>query len=206
MVANLTEPLGYFGAGWLADRAFEPAMRQGHWLGDTAGTLFGTGPGRGMGLLLVILGLAQIGLALAGLRWRTLHHVGQYLHHVQRLAGRQHLQAALPASLGVLDLDDLPRAAQPRPPWRCHRRRWSRSAYLSSPPSRPPARRRGWLRLSPAASPGTGGSRSPARRSRGPHRCRRLPRPAAAGWAAARAGQCGRAPVRGWRASQTDAA
>jgi hypothetical protein len=75
MVANLTEPLGFFCAGWLADRVFEPAMRQGNWLGDTVGTVLGTESGRGMGLLLVILGIAQVGVAVTGLRWRTLRYM-----------------------------------------------------------------------------------------------------------------------------------
>ncbi|MGH8940323.1 MAG: hypothetical protein ACRDV2_13390, partial [Actinomycetes bacterium] len=34
-----------------------------------------TEPGRGMGLLLVILGIAQIGVAITGLRWHTLRHM-----------------------------------------------------------------------------------------------------------------------------------
>lgn len=79
MVANLTEPLGYFCAGWLADQLFEPAMREGRWLGDTVGGIIGTGPGRGMGLLLVVLGVAQVCVALIGLRWRTLHHMEDVL-------------------------------------------------------------------------------------------------------------------------------
>jgi hypothetical protein len=75
MVANLTEPLGYFCAGLLADAVFEPAMRGDGWLSGTAGFVLGTGPGRGMALMVVILGLAQLILAVVGLRWRTLHHM-----------------------------------------------------------------------------------------------------------------------------------
>ncbi|MQA25683.1 MAG: amino acid adenylation domain-containing protein, partial [Micromonosporaceae bacterium] len=53
MIANLTEPVGYLCAGWLADALFEPAMRPGGWLGDSVGGFFGTGPGRGMALMLL---------------------------------------------------------------------------------------------------------------------------------------------------------
>jgi surfactin synthase thioesterase subunit len=75
MIANLTEPLGYFCAGALADTFFEPAMREGGWLHDTVGGVLGVGPGRGMALMIVVLGLAVVVLAVVGLRWRTLHHM-----------------------------------------------------------------------------------------------------------------------------------
>jgi amino acid adenylation domain-containing protein len=75
MIANLTEPLGYFCAGILADAFFEPAMREGGSLNRTVGGMLGVGPGRGMALMIVILGTAQVLLAVVGLRWRTLHHM-----------------------------------------------------------------------------------------------------------------------------------
>lgn len=75
MIANLTEPLGYFCAGVLADAFFEPAMQPGGWLSETVGGVLGTGPGRGMAFMIVALGLAQVAFAVIGLRWRTLHHM-----------------------------------------------------------------------------------------------------------------------------------
>jgi hypothetical protein len=60
MTANLTEPLGYVGAGWLADTVFEPLAAR---------------PGQGMGWMLVILGALTVALAIAGLRWRTLRYM-----------------------------------------------------------------------------------------------------------------------------------
>jgi amino acid adenylation domain-containing protein len=75
MIANLTEPLGYFIAGWLADALFEPAMRAGGALGDSIGRVFGTGPGRGMALMIVVLGAVQMLVAVVGLRWRTLRYM-----------------------------------------------------------------------------------------------------------------------------------
>ncbi|MFC4588788.1 non-ribosomal peptide synthetase/MFS transporter [Sphaerisporangium corydalis] len=79
MIANLTEPLGYLLAGQLADAVFEPAMRDGGWLSGSAGGVLGTGPGRGMALMIVILGVAQILLATYGLRWRTLRYMEDVL-------------------------------------------------------------------------------------------------------------------------------
>ncbi|HEX3792520.1 MAG TPA: hypothetical protein VHW44_31950 [Pseudonocardiaceae bacterium] len=46
MVANLTEPLGYFCAGALADALFGPATRGHGWLPHTVGSVLDTGPGR----------------------------------------------------------------------------------------------------------------------------------------------------------------
>jgi hypothetical protein len=75
MVANLTEPLGYVGAGLLADALLEPAMARGGWLSDAVGGVLGSGPGRGMAVALVLLGVMAIVLAVVGLRWRTLRYM-----------------------------------------------------------------------------------------------------------------------------------
>jgi hypothetical protein len=58
MTANLTEPLGYVGAGLLADWLLQPATA-----------------GRGMGLMVVVLGGVMVALAIVGLRWRTLRYM-----------------------------------------------------------------------------------------------------------------------------------
>ncbi|MFD1546288.1 non-ribosomal peptide synthetase/MFS transporter [Nonomuraea guangzhouensis] len=99
MIANLTEPLGYLCAGRLADAFFEPAMREGGWLSGTAGTVLGTGPGRGMALMIVVLGVAQIALAVYGLRWRKL----RYMEDV--------LPDAVPGAVVTWDRDALQREA-----------------------------------------------------------------------------------------------
>nr|BFE74422.1 hypothetical protein GCM10020092_077230 [Actinoplanes digitatis] len=99
LVANLTEPLGYLCAGWLADRLLEPAMRAGGPLSSSAGAVLGVGPGRGMALLVVLLGLAQIALGVAGLRWRTLHHMEDVLPD------------AIPGAVVTWDRDELQREA-----------------------------------------------------------------------------------------------
>ncbi|HEY0734340.1 MAG TPA: MFS transporter [Herpetosiphonaceae bacterium] len=48
------------GAGLLADRVFEPLLAEGGALSTTVGTIIGTGPGRGIALLLLLNGLVAL--------------------------------------------------------------------------------------------------------------------------------------------------
>jgi hypothetical protein len=59
-------PLAYALAGPLADGVFEPLMAQGGGLAGTLGAVLGVGPGRGVALLLVLLGLMTVTGALVG--------------------------------------------------------------------------------------------------------------------------------------------
>jgi hypothetical protein len=76
MVAAGALPLAALAAGPLADRVFEPLLRPGGALADTAvGHLLGTGPGRGVGLMFVVLGalvLIAVGIASLNPRLRNL--------------------------------------------------------------------------------------------------------------------------------------
>ncbi len=63
MIAWSFSLLSQLVAGPLADRVFEPAMRQGGRLSGTFGRLVGTGPGAGMGLMFLVAG---VGAVLAG--------------------------------------------------------------------------------------------------------------------------------------------
>lgn len=65
-IENISLPIGLLVAGPVADKVFEPAMREGTGLADTFGWLVGTGPGAGMGLLCVLVGVLGIGLAAVG--------------------------------------------------------------------------------------------------------------------------------------------
>lgn len=56
MIAWSAIPLAYLAAGPLADRAFGPLMVEGGRLADSVGRLIGVGPGRGIGLLFVVMG------------------------------------------------------------------------------------------------------------------------------------------------------
>lgn len=65
MIVLLFEAAAYPTAGLLADRHFEPAMAEGGAAADYLGPLIGRGPGRGMGLLTVAMGLCLLATALA---------------------------------------------------------------------------------------------------------------------------------------------
>ncbi|HEX2080626.1 MAG TPA: MFS transporter [Longimicrobium sp.] len=68
MIATCTAPVCYLSAGPLADRVFAPLMADGGALAGALGPLLGgTGPGRGIGLLFVVMGGMCILVAVAGL-------------------------------------------------------------------------------------------------------------------------------------------
>jgi DHA3 family macrolide efflux protein-like MFS transporter len=75
MLAQAGTPLAMLLAGPLADRVFEPGMRAGGALAKTFGPLVGTGPGAGMGLMLVFGGLFAALAALVGYAYRPLRVV-----------------------------------------------------------------------------------------------------------------------------------
>ncbi len=65
MVATVISPLAYLTAGPLADRVFEPLLREGGPLADTVvGRVLGTGPGRGIGLMYLLAGVAVIAISV----------------------------------------------------------------------------------------------------------------------------------------------
>lgn len=65
MIALLFEAAAYPTAGLLADRIFEPAMVKGGVGAMYLSPLIGSGPGRGMGLLTMVMGLCLMATALA---------------------------------------------------------------------------------------------------------------------------------------------
>src|SRR5690606_39993030 len=66
MFAQFTIPLGDFLAGPLADFVFEPVMRGNNIVSNTVGPIIGTGPGRGIALMLICLSILPMLFAL----WR----------------------------------------------------------------------------------------------------------------------------------------
>ena len=57
MIGSAITPLAYLLAGPLADRVAEPLMGEGGVLAGTVGRILGVGPGRGIGLIIVLTGL-----------------------------------------------------------------------------------------------------------------------------------------------------
>lgn len=60
LLAQFTVPLGDFSAGPLSDYVFEPAMKEGGSLAGTFGSLLGTGPGRGIALMMITFALLPL--------------------------------------------------------------------------------------------------------------------------------------------------
>lgn len=69
MIAFSTLPLAQALAGPLADGLFEPLLAPGGVLAGSAGRIIGVGPGRGMALMLILLGAGIVSTVLAG--WRS---------------------------------------------------------------------------------------------------------------------------------------
>lgn len=72
MLAMSMMPLGFLTAGPLSDHVFAPLLRPGGALADSVGLVLGTGPGRGAGLLLVLVGAVMTVWGLLGLAYRPL--------------------------------------------------------------------------------------------------------------------------------------
>jgi hypothetical protein len=66
MIAQISAPLAVLLAGPLADRVFEPAMMPGGILAGIFGGLVGTGPGAGMALIFVFMGIFTSTVGLIG--------------------------------------------------------------------------------------------------------------------------------------------
>ena len=66
LIAQISAPISMTIAGPLADKIMTPAMMPGGALENTFGWLVGTGPGAGIGLLFVFLGLIGVAIALSG--------------------------------------------------------------------------------------------------------------------------------------------
>lgn len=60
-------PLAYCLAGPLAEQVFEPWLSADGLLAGSVGVVIGTGPGRGLGLMFVVLGVAM--MLTAALAW-----------------------------------------------------------------------------------------------------------------------------------------
>jgi MFS transporter, DHA3 family, macrolide efflux protein len=76
MIGTSTAPLAFAIAGPLVDRVMEPLLLPGGALSGTVGHVLGVGPGRGTGLLVVLMGLAAVAAA-------ALAHASPRVRHVE---------------------------------------------------------------------------------------------------------------------------
>lgn len=89
LIAWLVTPLSRLAAGPLADFVFEPAMMPSGGLADLFGWMVGTGPGAGMGLMFVLMGVLGALSGLAGYGFRAIRDAEDILpdHEVAAAAG-----------------------------------------------------------------------------------------------------------------------
>mgnify|MGYP002713013183 CR=1 FL=1 len=75
MIGWMFLPIAFLAAGPLADYVFEPLLAADGALAGSIGQIIGTGPGRGIGLLSIIAGVALIIIAFLGYAYRPLRFV-----------------------------------------------------------------------------------------------------------------------------------
>jgi hypothetical protein len=75
LLSNAATPLGYALAGPLSERVFEPWLAAGGALAGTVGAAIGVGPGRGIGLMFVLMGVSMMTAALVAWRSRAMRSV-----------------------------------------------------------------------------------------------------------------------------------
>lgn len=84
MIAVSVMPLAILLAGPLAERVFEPLLMPGGALAGTLGTVMGVGPGRGIGLMYLILGGLMVVTSLAAYMVPAIRHVERDLPDAPR--------------------------------------------------------------------------------------------------------------------------
>jgi len=89
LIAWLVTPLSRLAAGPLADYVFEPAMMPSGGLANLFGWLVGTGPGAGMGLMFVLMGIAGALVGLGGYAFKVIRDAEDILpdHQATAAAG-----------------------------------------------------------------------------------------------------------------------
>lgn len=75
VVASFGEPFAKLGSGLMADTVFGPAMMPGGSLAPVLGELIGTGPGAGIGLVIILGGLLTTVAGLAGYLLRDVRNL-----------------------------------------------------------------------------------------------------------------------------------
>ena len=79
MIATASLPLAYLVSGPLADYVFNPLLVPNGPLAGSVGRIIGVGPGRGIGLLFMVLGLLNVLAVSAGAQYPRIRYVEQEL-------------------------------------------------------------------------------------------------------------------------------
>jgi hypothetical protein len=85
MVARSAAPLAYLLAGPLADEFFNPLLAVNGPLANSLGQFLGAGPGRGIGLLFVLMGVLKVAIALISRLNPNLRNVEEELPDTVRI-------------------------------------------------------------------------------------------------------------------------
>lgn len=75
VLSEAAMPLGYCLAGPLAEFAFEPLLAPGGALAGSVGAVIGTGPGRGLGLMFIVLGVLMMLVAAGAYAIRAIRRI-----------------------------------------------------------------------------------------------------------------------------------
>ncbi|UHQ23606.1 MFS transporter [Lysobacter sp. 5GHs7-4] len=86
VLSEAAMPLGYCLAGPLAERVFEPLMAPGGALAASVGAWIGVGPGRGLGLMFIVLGVLMTAVAASAYAVRAIRRVEDELPDAPILA------------------------------------------------------------------------------------------------------------------------
>jgi hypothetical protein len=84
MIARAASPLAYLLAGPLAEGLFEPLLAPNGLLAGSVGQIMGIGPGRGIGLLFIVMGVIKITVTLGGYLHPRIRRVEDELPDVAR--------------------------------------------------------------------------------------------------------------------------
>jgi len=97
MIVTASQPLAALIGGPVADRVFEPLLRVNGSLAGSVGTILGVGPGRGIGLLYLTIGLICVGLAIGGYLYPRIRLVEDELP--DRVGERAQVPTPVPAEI-----------------------------------------------------------------------------------------------------------
>jgi DHA3 family macrolide efflux protein-like MFS transporter len=86
VLSEAAMPFGYCLAGPLAERIFEPLLAPGGALAGSVGAVIGTGPGRGIGLMFVVMGVLMMLIAAVAYSVRAIREIEDDLPDAQIVA------------------------------------------------------------------------------------------------------------------------